>query len=488
MPYSIRIFAALTACAGLLTACAAVGPDYKGPPVAAPAAIAAGHFQRADADEARAPPPAHWWEALGDRQLTRLVVQALAASPTIDDARARVRSARASLGVSRAQDLPRGGATALEASVHLPTGSLGSASTTFAENAAIDTSIYSVGFDATWELDLFGAVRRGVEGAQARMELQETQLEDVQIELAADLADAYVSLRDAQTRLGLTRDALALEQHTLELTRQRRARGAAADGEVERADAALEQTAAEVSPIEGEIQQRMDQIAILTSREPGALDSELSAPAAAPPPPASTSVGDPAGLLRRRPDIRAAERRLAASSAAIGQNVAQLFPTVTLLGDIGFSSTEPGQVLNTAGFSTIGAPSLSWRILDYPRIRAQIRGARADQDAAVAAYRASVLSALQDAEGALSRFGHQRRSLAPLARFVASSARASDLTEQRFRAGAASLIEVLDAQRTAIRARLALAQGQARLTRDYVALQKSLGLGWDGEVLSARAR
>ncbi|MDR3508701.1 MAG: TolC family protein [Caulobacteraceae bacterium] len=260
--------------------------------------------------------------------------------------------------------------------------------------------------------------------------------------------------------------------------RQRQSRGAAADGDVERAQSGLEQGQAQIAPLEGQVEQLIDQISVLTGREPGALDAQLSAPAAAPTPPAQTPVGDPAALLRRRPDIRAAERSLAASNAQIGQNVAQLFPTVSLIGNIGFASTDIGKLFDGNNFSAIGAPSLSWNILKYPLIHAQIKGAEASRDAAVAQYQGTVLSALQDAEGALSRYGRQRESLVSLARAEASASRSADITQRRYQGGTASLIDALDAQRQQIQAQQALVQGQAALTNDYVALQKSLGLGW----------
>jgi outer membrane protein TolC len=240
----------------------------------------------------------------------------------------------------------------------------------------------------------------------------------------------------------------------------------------------LDQSQAQIAPLEGLVEQATDQLAVLTGREPGALDAELAAVAAVPTPPAVVPIGDPAALLRRRPDIRAAERRLAASNAQIGQNVAELFPKVTLFGNVGYSSTGSGQLFKSANLGAFGGPSLSWNLFDIPRIKAQVRGAAAGRDAAQAHYEGVVLAALQDAEASLSRFGHQRQSLAALARAEASANRAADLISRRYQGGTASLIDVLDAQRQQILARQALAEGQARLTNNYVALQKSLGLGW----------
>ncbi len=462
---------------GLTLAGCAVGPDYKGPPTGAPQTLAAGRFHRAGELETTAPPPARWWEALGDPTLSRLIDMALADSPTLREAEARMRSARAGLSQSRVQLLPSGQGSALAVGARLPTGALG-AFTGSGGGGSANVALYTAGFDATWELDLFGGTRRSIETASARAGAQDAQAQDAQVQLAAEVGQAYVNLRDAQTRLTLSRKALDLQRQTLDLVQQRRTQGAAADGDVERARGNLEQTEAQIAPLAAQVDQFTDQLSVLTGREPGALDAMLAEAAPVPAPPAVTPVGDPSAWLRRRPDIRAAERRLAASNAQIGQQIAQLFPTVSLLGDIGFAGSDAGQLFKSSNLATIGAPSLSWKILNYPRIHAQIQGAKADRDATAADYQATVLQALQDAEGALSRFSGQRRSVLALMRAQASNDRAADLIAQRYRGGTASLIDLLDAQRRQIEARQSLAQGQAQLTIAYIALQKSLGLGW----------
>jgi multidrug efflux system outer membrane protein len=472
--------AALVAFPVALGACA-VGPNYVGPPQAAPRSEAAGHFHReALGDASAAPPPSRWWEALGDPTLNGLVDQALAHSPTVAEAQARLRSARASLGASRAQLAPSGSATAFAARAHIPTAGLRGlgALTGSAAAPSSDVNLYSVGFDAIWELDLFGGRRRGIEAAAAQAGAQEAQLADAQVQLAADVAQAYVDLRAGQAKLQLTQDTVGLNDQLLALVRQRRVRGAAADPDAERALTDVVQARAQLGPLQAQIAADMDQIAMLTGREPGELDATLAGPRPTPQPPRVTPIGDPAALLRRRPDIRAAERKLAAASAQIGRNIAQFFPSVTLFGDLGFAATEPGKVFDVNSLSAIGAPILSWSPLAIPRIQAQVRGARADRDAAAAEYQRVVLAALQDAEGALSRFGGQRQSLGSLAEADASAARARALAQLRYQGGTASLTDVLDTGRQQNAARQALVDGQAGLTRDYIALQKSLGLGW----------
>ncbi len=212
------------------------------------------------------------------------------------------------------------------------------------------------------------------------------------------------------------------------------------------------------------------------------LDAELRRPRAVPRPPGTVRIGDPAGVLRRRPDIREAERALAAANAQIGQAVAGYFPRVTLLGNVGSRSTSTA-VFGTAGslIANVG-PTLQWNVLDFGRTIARIKQAEAGTDAAVAQYRSTVLAALQDAETALSRFGHQRDQVAKLARASASATKAAELTRQRNRAGTVSVIDLLDVERQQLQAEQSLAQAQAELTNDYVAVQKSLGLGWSDDV------
>lgn len=468
---------ALFAGAAVLAACA-VGPDYKGPPAAAPLSTAAGRFHRAtEVTTLPGPPAARWWEALNEPELNRLIDQALANSPTVREAQAHVREARARLGATRAALLPNGGAAALQASARVPKNALGELTGAAPAGVPRNIDLYSAGFDALWEIDVFGGTRRAIEAAGAEAGAQEARLQDAQVELSAEVAQAYVNLCDAQARLRLARDAVALQQRTLDLTRQRRAVGAAADGDIERVRTDLEQSRAEIPSLEGLIEQVTDQISVLTGREPGAADAELAASAVIPTPPAATPIGEPAALLRRRPDIRAAERRLAESNARVGQNVAELFPKVTLFGDIGFSATS-GDLFKAGNFGAVGGPTLSWSLFSFPRLKAQVRGAEADRDAARAHYEGVVLAALEDAETSLSRYGHQRQSLSALARAEASAVLAAQLTSRRYQGGTASLIDVLDAERRQILARRALADGQAQLMNDYVALQKSLGLGW----------
>jgi NodT family efflux transporter outer membrane factor (OMF) lipoprotein len=454
-----------------------VGPNYKGPPIVAPQETGAGAFHRAETALSTAP-QGHWWTALGDLELDHLIETALAASPDVEAAEARVRQARAGLRQQRANELPSGSVAGLyvrtKGVANVLTG--GSAVNTSGDNP--DINLYDVGFDATWEVDLFGGQRRAVESAKAQAQAYRADLEGAAVSLAAEVAQAYVALRDDQQRLALSRQDARIEGDLLALVQQRRAGGTASDLDVEQLNTQLQSTRANLVPIRAEITEQMDRLAVLTGKEPGALDAELTPIAPAPAPPAVVTVGDPAALLRRRPDIRAAERRLAQQNAVIGQRTADLFPKVTLLGTIGFGSTDVSSLLSSGSFTYAAAPVIQWSPFDFGRTRAKIGQAKAARDEALADYRKTVLQALEDAETSLSRYGRQRDAVVSLARVQASADHAAALTNLKIDGGTATTLDELDAERRRVDAQSGLEQAQAQLTQDYVALQKSLGLGW----------
>jgi NodT family efflux transporter outer membrane factor (OMF) lipoprotein len=337
---------------------------------------------------------------------------------------------------------------------------------------------YTAGFDASWELDLFGGTRRAVEAASADADAVQADLADTQVSLAAEVAQAYVNLRDEQQRLALARHSAELQQRMLDLTQQRRARGTAAEVDVDRLSTQVSTTRATLVPLEAQIDESLDRLAVLTGREPGALDQELASSAPLPALPGEVTVGDPATMLKQRPDIRGAERRLASANAQIGEQTADLFPKVTLFGDIGFSATTLGHLARKENFSWVGVPYLQWNVLDFGRTRGAIHAAEASRDEAEAKYAHTVLAALQDANTALSRYGHQREHLVRLRQVQDYAERSAELTRQRYSAGVATLIDLLDTQRSEFAAQQDVVAGQAELLQDFVSLQKSLGLGW----------
>lgn len=467
----------------LLGACT-VGPDYAGPPATVSKSPVGPGFKRGGQAATPANPGlAAWWTQLNDATLTALETRALAASPSLAVTRARLRQARAALGLQRAGQAPNANASATYLHARIPgvdlnsaTGGGGSQSGGGGDGAsAVD--VYNLGFDASWEIDLFGGRRRSVEAARAQVQGAEASVADAQVSLTADVAQAYVNLRDRQRRIALARQSAQMQQQMLTLVRQRFERGVASALDVERLTGQVETTNGQIVPLEAERESYLNALAVLTGEAPGALDAILAEAAPVPLPPAAVPVGDPTALLQRRPDIRAAERLLAQRTAQVGVADAARFPRLNILGLIGLGGTQlsdisPDKLLGVA------APMLQWNFLDFGRNRARIDQAEGQRDEAEAQYRAAVLTGLQDAEDALSRFGHRRETIASLMRGKASADRAAALMQQRFRAGTATLIDTLDAERNRAAADQNLSAGVAGLTGDYILLQKALGLGW----------
>ncbi|HTC50828.1 MAG TPA: efflux transporter outer membrane subunit [Steroidobacteraceae bacterium] len=483
----------LMASLALLLGGCMVGPDYHGAPQVTPAANA---FVRATDATPAAEPEARWWTTLADPELNRLIDATLATNPGVDAARARVREARANLRLQTATGLPTTGTTAAylhsgnvssflgglaggssaSGSGGTQGGASGSSSSGSSGGGALN--LYVVGFDATWELDFFGGNRRAVQGAAAGVEASEAQVADAIVSLTAEVTESYIELCDARQRLTLTQKNIDIESRLVDLMKARRAGGAATDLDVVRIANQLDTTRALLPGIRASIAEQLNRLAALTARAPGALDAELANVGPVPAPPATTDVGDPAALLRRRPDIRTAERQLAQHTAAVGQSVAAQFPKVTLLGTLGFFSTHPQDLFNSNSFTYLAGPMLQWTPLDFGRNRARVAQANAARDEAEASYRQTVLNALADAETALARYGQQRDEVADLGLALASAEETYRLTDIRLRGGTAATTDVLDADTRRNQAELSYEQALAQLTQDYVALQKSLGLGW----------
>jgi len=471
-----RILLAVLIAATIALPGCTVGPDYHG----APQVTHANAFVRAPVTGITSThAPSQWWTTLGDPTLDSLIDAALAHNADLHAAQARLRESRAQLQQQRAKELPKVSADAAALRMRKPDlSSLQSSQSSSTSGGRGPLQLYSAGFDASWEIDLFGGERRATEAASAQADAVDADLADTQVSLAAEVAQAYVDLRDQQRRLALANRSAELQQQTLDLIQQRRAQGIGTDADVERQTTQVETTRATLIPLDEQITESLDQLAVLTGQEPGALDSELSSPAPLPSLPASVSIDDPAAMLQQRPDIRAAERRLASSNAQIGQHTADLFPKVTMLGFIGSNAADPGHLLRKNSFTWLGVPYLQWDVLDFGRTRGAIRQAEASRDEAIARYTQTVLAALQDANNALARYGHQRDSVQRLQQIEVSADRSADLMRQRYEAGASSLIDLLDTQRAQFSAQQNLVAGQAELLKDFVSLQKSLGLGW----------
>ncbi|WP_419709648.1 efflux transporter outer membrane subunit [Pseudomonas sp. NFX224] len=462
----------------VITGCT-VGPDYQGAPLVAAKTFASGRLAHDSAAESSAPPAAQWWHSLGDARLDALVGQALAGSPSLAEAEARLRQSRAGLASEQAAGRPKLSANATMLRMRSPDASQFSGSQSGGGGRG-PLSLYLVDFDASWEADLFGGTRRAVEAANASAGASAAELADAQVQLAAEVVQTYVDLRDRQQRLTLVDASSELEQQVLELTRQRRSLGVASELQLEQVITQAETTRSQRLPLQAQIIESMDQLATLCGLAPGELDARLQTPSELPSVPGQVPLANPAAMLKARPDIRAAERQLASANAQIGEKTADWFPKLSFYGDLGFSAADPGHLARKDNGTWLAVPRLSWNALDFGRVKASIEGAQAGRDVALAQYRSTVLEALRDADTALARYGHQRENVVMLRGIQASAERAADLTRQRYRAGTANTLDWLDAERTRFDAQQNRVSGDAQLLKDFAALHKSLGLGWEG--------
>jgi len=410
--------------------------------------------------------------------LDELEERALRESPSIALAQARVRQARAGVRLERANRLPQLAASGIYARANLPGTTIDDGNEGDSSDEGTSIDLFNVGFNANWELELAGGQRRTIEAANARAAAAAAGVADAQVQLTAELAQAYVNLRERQNRLLSLRSQQALQQQALALTQQRFAGGTIAALDVEQAQVALESIAADITATEIEQDIYLNAVAVLTGSAPGSLDSLLAAVTEVPLPPAQVDVGDPGSLLQRRPDIRAAERTIAAATAQVGVAEAARYPRISFMGILGLGGSSPEDLLDAGRMSTILLPQIQWSFLDFGRIRANIEQSEGGLDEAEAQYRQVVMGALRDAEDSLSRFGRQRESVAALARIEASARRTAELMRQRHDAGVATLPQVLDAERQALVAEQNRRTASAALTGSYIAVQKSLGLGW----------
>jgi len=450
----------------LLAGCVA-GPDYVRPDPPPSEAIEAGSFLRAGDAVARAP-VARWWESLGDPALSGLIETGLEQAPAVEAATARIRQARSGLSSVRASLLPSLSTSATYIYADLPNQAFGTGS------GAND--FVTLGFDTQWEVDLWGGKARDVERASADAGAAEAQLADVQVSLSAEIARTYVTLQAREASAKLLEDRRGRELQLLSIASRRLEGGTGSAQDVAQARQRLGGTDSELAAVKAETDVLRDGLAVLTGAAPGGLDS---LPATKIPlPPSEVAVGDPAGMLARRPDILVAERRLAASTAAIGVAKSRQFPAVSLLGLIGIGGSSIGDVFDTSQLSAIAVPRLSWNFLDFGRAAANVRGAKANRDAALAEYRAGVLAALQDAEASLARFGAARIALARAGDSLRQAQEVARLQGLRGKAGTISNGEVLEAENREADMRLAEINSRANLTLAYITLTKSLGLGW----------
>lgn len=445
-----------------------MGPDYQKTEPAAPAhwqADTSAGLSAADAEALRT-----WWQSFGDAELNRLLQRALADNLDIQIALARIDQARAER---------RGTRAALFPSVNAAVGGQRQSNPFPGLASGIKYNLYELGFDALWEIDLFGRQQRRLESASAELDAASAAYRQAQVSLTAELARSYIEYRSLQNQLSITRANLESQQRTLALTEKMFNEGVSARHDVVRARAQTEGTAAQIPALEAELVAALRQLEVLLGRQPGALADELAATVDLPAAPAKQLLLSPADTLRRRPDLQAAERRLAAATAMQGAAEAELFPKISLSAFFGLRNTDIETMFKSTAFSYGTAANLLQPLLNFGRIRAGIALADAKQQEAFLAYQKAVLEALQETETALARYLKEEIRRQALARSVADLQESVRLSQLRHREGVISFLDVLDAQRMQYGVEMELARSQAAALVNLIALYKSLGGGAD---------
>jgi multidrug efflux system outer membrane protein len=484
------LFAA-AAVAALLSGCA-VGPDFSPPKADAPAAWS----QAAAGVDAATPSDASWWKAFGDAELSSLVERAQAANLAARQAVLRIDEARAQRRLAASEAWPQASAGAGYQNTRISErtamtsllGSLGAlAAGGRAPSGGVSTALpglnnpfdqYQWGVNASWELDLFGRVRRTVEAADASTQAAVEDSRAVTVALSAEVAAAYVELRAAQALRAVDEDRLATARDLLRLAHQARRADLGADPDIADAASAVAAAEAVLPPLQAQETLDRNQLALLLAEKPGALEAELAAAGPLPHPPVAASVGLPSDLARRRPDVRRAEAQLHAATAMQGVAVADLYPSIVLQASGGYQAAHPGELTDWAArYLTVG-PTLDLPLFDGGRRRAniQLQDVRAKQ--AALAYAQTVLGALHEVEDAMAAYGRERARLAALQAVVDQQRAAFDLARRRYAAGASSFRDLLAQQDRFQAALLGQVQSALAADEDLIALYQALGGGW----------
>ena len=447
----------------LLSGCAALGPDYRVPASATPdawhTAVAASQADDQVTIE-------RWWQQLGDAQLSALIEQALRANPDLLSARAAVQASRALERVATAGRVPSVGAS-------------GASSASRSGDASVSES-WTAGFDASWELDVFGGVRRGVEAARADREAASANLANTHASLAAEVALNYVTLRTDQARLAIARRNLATQQETLQLTDWRAQAGLASSVDVEQARTNTEQTRAQIPSLQTSIASAANRLAVLTGDVPGTLQTTL-AEGGLPALPTAVAVSIPAEVLRQRPDVQAAERQLAAETARIGVAEATRWPEFNLSGSIGLEAATFGALDNGASVVRSLAAGISGVLFDGGALRARVDQQTAVREQSLQNYRSAVLTALEDVENALSALDNSAQRRDALAAASTAARNANLLAADRYRSGLIDFSTVLETERSLLSTEDSLASAEGERLTALIQLYKALGGGWSSD-------
>lgn len=463
--------AASAAAVVLMAAGCTVGPDYAAPQTKVADSWSSpleGGLSGRSADISA------WWTALQDPTLDGLIRRAVAQNNDLKRAGARVREARALLGSAESDNFPT-----LDASGRFARQRTSSNTGTVSfPGQGRPTNLWSAGFDAAWEMDIFGRIRRSVESAQAEVEAAELGRSDVLVTLTAETGRNYVLLRGQQRRLEIARQNLAAQLDTLKLTNSRFGAGLTSELDVARAKTNVETTRSQIPALEQAVKQTIFRLSVLLGQQPGTLVAELGTVGPIPAIPAELAVGAPSELLRRRPDIRRAERELAAATAKIGVATADLFPRLTLNGSVSLQASKFATTFDSLSTAYGFGPNLTWRAFDGGRIRASINAAGARAEQSLAAYDQAVIVALEEAEGSIVAYAREQERRVSLRDAVAAGERTVELARSQYERGLTDFQNVLDAQRNLFALQDTLVQSETTVTSNLIAVFKALGGGW----------
>lgn len=425
-----------------------------------------------------------WWGVFNDPMLDSLIDQAVKANKDLKISAARVREARAQRTVTASGLFPAVNASALYQ--HARSSENASSSSTGASSTGGDTAtftngldLYQAGFDASWEIDIFGRVRRSVEAATADLAASEESYRDTLVTLLSEVAVNYVSVRGSQLRLEIARRNIETQRQTLELTRERFAAGLSSELDVAQASTQLSTTESQVPSLESAARQAMHRLATLLGTVPENMVEQLSKAEPVPSVPPEVPVGLPSDLLRRRPDVRAAERQLAAATARIGVATADLFPRLNLTGNLGQASMSLTDFAkSSSSFWGLG-PTIQWNIFNAGATLANIEVQKARTEQALGTYEKAVLTSLQEVESALVAYSRELARRESLAAAVRSSERAYDISSELYAKGLVDFLRVLDSQRSLYLTQDLLASSDQTVSSNLVSLYKALGGGWE---------
>ena len=464
----------------ILTGCAAVGPNYAMPETTVSTAW---HTQLKGglAEEEMNPKVlASWWTTLNDSQLSSLIERSVAGNLDLKKAQARVLEARARRGIAKADMFPTLNFSGSDTWTRSKEAA-GPGETSELYSRHFD-QLYSTDFDSGWEIDIFGGVRRSVEAAEADLQANQEDLHDVLVSLLGEVALNYIEVRTFQARLAAVKENIDAQNETYQLTLWRCQAGLSDELAVQQARYNLESTRSQIPTLHTGLGEAMNRIAVLLGEQPGKVHEELEKSEPIPAPSPKIAVGVPAEMIRRRPDVRRAERELAAQTARIGVATADLYPKFTLSGSIGVEALSfnklTSNLSSSDSWALSGGPRISWAVFDAGAIRQNIKVQSALQEQALIQYESTILGALEDVENALVSYADEQRRMDNLREAAQAAQTAAELAQNKYQAGLTDFSNVLDAQRSLLSFQDQLAQSSGTVTSNLIRLYKALGGGW----------